>query len=289
MGWPEPIFVDSGNGYHLLFRGEGCNVFSDDWRSTLKALAAQFNTPGAKVDTSVYNPSRISRLPGTWNRKGENSSERPHRQAYAISHPDSFEVLPDHMIYSLAGRENDVPNFDDEEILLTGHAVSLVGLTPATSYLVEQSPSEEGQALVPRRVSDYDRPKRQSFNMRELLIDEAGTRKLIAEFPEQLPLFRVSHDGPNTFFALTACPFAGRPHRDQLLGHGKTTLMLRPDSIGFSCSSDECHNHSFSDLLRLLHEQTGRRPSMKIWGEPDLEPMIKLWGGVVDVTPGEED
>jgi hypothetical protein len=102
-------------------------------------------------------------------------------------------------------------------------------------------------------------------------------------------LFRVSQDGPNTFFALTACPFAGRPHRDQLVGRGKTTLMLRPDSIGFSCFSDECHDHSFSDLLRLLHEQTGRHPSMKIWGEPDLEPMIKRWGGVVDVTQSEED
>jgi hypothetical protein len=47
--------------------------------------------------------------------------------------------------------------------------------------------------------------------------------------------------------------------------------------------------HTFGDLLRLLYEQTGRRPSMKIWGEPDLEPVIKRWGGVIDVTLSEEE
>jgi len=286
MGWPQPIFVDSGNGYHLLFRGEGYNAYSADWCYTLKALAAQFNTPGAKVDTSVYNPSRISRLPGTWNRKGDDSPERPHRLAHAVFYPDSFEVLPDHMIYNLATMANDTSNFDDEDSLLSGQA-------PGIDCPAGRSEPEGRQALWQAsgldRVSYYDRTRRQSFNSRELLLHEAGVRQLIEEFPEQLTLFGESHDGPITFFALTACPFVGRPHRDQLVGRGKTTLMLRPDSIGFSCFSDECHDRSFSDLLRLLHQQTGRRPSMKIWGEPDLEPMIKRWGGVIDVAQSEDD
>jgi hypothetical protein len=197
------------------------------------------------------------------------------------------------MIYNLAARENDTSNFDDEDGPLTGHTISLAGLMPGIDCPAGQSEPEDRQALSQAsglgRLSDYDRIRRQSFNSRELLIDEAGVRRLIEEFPKQLTLFRVSPDGPDTFFALTACPFIGRPHRDQLVGRGKTTLMLRPDSIGFSCFSDECHDRSFSDLLRLLHKQTGRRPSMKIWGEPDLEPMIKRWGGVVDVAQSEED
>jgi len=50
-------------------------------KGALMALADMFNTSEVKVDTSVFNPSRVWRLYGTWNRKGENTPGRPHRQA----------------------------------------------------------------------------------------------------------------------------------------------------------------------------------------------------------------
>ncbi|MEG9437562.1 hypothetical protein JAO29_15535 [Edaphobacter sp. HDX4] len=98
-----------------------------------------------------------------------------------------------------------------------------------------------------------------------LLIDEGGVHKLIAEYPEQLELSGVSRDGAVIYFALASCPFAGRPHRDQFVGQGKTTILLRPDSIGFKCFSDDCADHTFAELLRHLRDSTGRRPSMSIW------------------------
>jgi AAA domain len=49
-------------------------------KAALKKHSALFNTAGAHVDTSVGNPARILRVPGTLNRKGENTAERPWRE-----------------------------------------------------------------------------------------------------------------------------------------------------------------------------------------------------------------
>ncbi|HZZ77831.1 MAG TPA: hypothetical protein VFE62_04900, partial [Gemmataceae bacterium] len=85
--WPAPIFVDSGNGFHLLYRIE---LPADDGaivKRILQNLATRFSTDKAKIDTSVCNPGRICKLPGTWARKGDHTEERPHRQAKFLEVP----------------------------------------------------------------------------------------------------------------------------------------------------------------------------------------------------------
>jgi hypothetical protein len=88
--WPAPAAIDSGNGYHLYFAlpatGPG------NLAGLLAALSRRFSTPAAKLDTSVYNPSRIVRLPGTLNRKGKPSPDRPHRVCRVVRIPDGFGV-----------------------------------------------------------------------------------------------------------------------------------------------------------------------------------------------------
>jgi hypothetical protein len=92
-GWPEPIIICSGNGYHLLYKADGPIENSIDWRGALRALAARFDTPTVKIDPAVGNLSRILRLAGFYNRKGEATEERPHRLARAISYPPVISVL----------------------------------------------------------------------------------------------------------------------------------------------------------------------------------------------------
>jgi len=78
-GYPDPIVADSGNGFHLLYR---INLPAHDGgivKRILQGLAARFDTPHVKVDQSVYNPSRITKLYGTVTRKGPHTAERPHR------------------------------------------------------------------------------------------------------------------------------------------------------------------------------------------------------------------
>jgi len=51
-----------------------------------------------------------------------------------------------------------------------------------------------------------------------------------------------------------------RAHRDQLVGAGKTVILIDPsqNKVGFNCLSDECEEHTFGGLRKLLEERTGR-------------------------------
>jgi len=94
--FPEPLFCDSGNGYHLLYRLD--DLPNDKNTTTLKkqalqALHKQFGGVGVHIDQVVYNPSRITKLYGTWARKGSDTPERPHRLSSIISAPDPVEVV----------------------------------------------------------------------------------------------------------------------------------------------------------------------------------------------------
>lgn len=80
----KPVRILSGNGVHLYCR---LSDLPNDERSRrschnlLKGLAAKFNTTAIHIDTAVFNASRISKVPGTIARKGQESSDRPYRQA----------------------------------------------------------------------------------------------------------------------------------------------------------------------------------------------------------------
>jgi hypothetical protein len=61
-GWPAPAVADSGNGFHLLYR---IDLPADDGglvQRVLQALAARFDTETVKIDTSVHNPARFTKL-----------------------------------------------------------------------------------------------------------------------------------------------------------------------------------------------------------------------------------
>lgn len=86
-GWSEPIRMMSGNGYHLYYLlGKLPNVEKTKAliEGALYELANRFNNDIVKVDTVVYNASRITKVPGTIARKGLNTAERPHRMAVVL-------------------------------------------------------------------------------------------------------------------------------------------------------------------------------------------------------------
>jgi hypothetical protein len=85
--WPEPIRVMSGNGHHLYYVLP--EVANDDQskqyvQSLLKSLAAEFDNDTVKIDTTVFNASRITKVVGTVARKGLESEGRPYRMARII-------------------------------------------------------------------------------------------------------------------------------------------------------------------------------------------------------------
>ena len=68
----EPITVNSGNGAHIylpldLPNDEASKLLC---QKMLQAMARKYATANVKVDTAVFNASRITKMPGTIARKG---------------------------------------------------------------------------------------------------------------------------------------------------------------------------------------------------------------------------
>jgi hypothetical protein len=83
----EPMSVCSGNGMHIYFplddlpndAGTKANC-----RSFLLSLARQHDTADIKIDTGVYNASRITKVPGTVARKGLETEDREYQMASIV-------------------------------------------------------------------------------------------------------------------------------------------------------------------------------------------------------------
>jgi hypothetical protein len=106
QGWAEPIVMDSGNGYWLLYSidlpndGDAKKLV----HGCLKALAAKFGDERVKIDTTLANASRIGKLPGTLACKGPNTPERPHRLAALMDLPTDLAPVPREKLEGLAGQ-----------------------------------------------------------------------------------------------------------------------------------------------------------------------------------------
>jgi hypothetical protein len=87
--WHDPeaslIKAISGNGAHLLLRLPDLPVEEKNVLLIKRLLSAAkhfLGTDQVDIDQTVYNPSRICKLYGTTARKGDSTSERPHRKSY---------------------------------------------------------------------------------------------------------------------------------------------------------------------------------------------------------------
>ena len=98
-GWPAPILIDSGNGYHARYK---IDLANNDGSlalivAVLKAASAMFSDDRVTIDTSLSNAARIIKLPGTMARKGDSTDARPHRRSEVISAPDYQIVTVEHL------------------------------------------------------------------------------------------------------------------------------------------------------------------------------------------------
>ena len=105
-GWPAPAVADSGNGYHLLYRIDLPNDPAADRLvcGVLRALARRFNSPAVKIDTTVSNAARITKLYGTPTRKGVDAPERPRRPSRLLETPEVMSPVPADLLDGLAAQ-----------------------------------------------------------------------------------------------------------------------------------------------------------------------------------------
>lgn len=106
FGWPDPVVICSGNGWHLIYRIDLPNDAdtTENIRSALCYLAYRFNSGTVKIDTTVFNASRIARLPGTVNRKGPHTDYRPQRRAFFVEVPGQLVAVSRQQLAGLAAR-----------------------------------------------------------------------------------------------------------------------------------------------------------------------------------------
>jgi P4 family phage/plasmid primase-like protien len=116
-GWPAPIVADSGNGYHQLYRVD-LPASDDRIKLCLQALDLRFSDAAVKIDTAVFNASRIVKLYGTKTMKGDDCPAlgRPHRMSRLLQVPDNIESVPVNLLTALA--EDALP--DEEPKPTTG-------------------------------------------------------------------------------------------------------------------------------------------------------------------------
>jgi hypothetical protein len=110
-GWPLPIYADSGNGAHLLYRLPRLTLdrAGELVKPCLQVLAARFTDLTVGVDEKTFNPARICKLYGTLARKGDPMPERPHRRSMILDMPEYLTAVPEEALEQLAA-EVSVPS-----------------------------------------------------------------------------------------------------------------------------------------------------------------------------------
>jgi hypothetical protein len=94
-GFGDPVVADSGNGAHLLYRLDLPNDqhTTDLIQRVLIGIAARCAPDDIDIDLTVYNAARICKLYGTMARKGDSTSDRPHRRSRVLEIPARLEIL----------------------------------------------------------------------------------------------------------------------------------------------------------------------------------------------------
>lgn len=182
-GWPEPIRNDSGNGYHAWYR---IDLPADDGglvERVLKALGARHTDARVKIDTSLFNPSRVIKLYGSLAAKGDATPDRPHRRSRVLSVPPAVQVVSRELLENLA-REAPAPEPPRHEreaaapgrssLVVRAGGVSLADRARAYVFAPSFPDSIEGQNGHGRL-----------YHVASVLVDGFGL-----DYSEAMPIFR---------------------------------------------------------------------------------------------------
>ena len=149
--WPAPFAMLSGNGVHLLYPIDSENVLetSDAIKSFLRCLALKFDNDRVKVDKSVFNASRIWKLPGTLARKGEETEGRCYRPAKIISAGELTQVtleMVKKLVNSLSNSKEE-PKTPIRYEVTTENEVEVARLKSALACISSDVPRGNGTIL----------------------------------------------------------------------------------------------------------------------------------------------
>lgn len=215
MGFPAPVEIDSGNGAQLMYAVDLPGGIDDTiCKSVLQSLQA-VNSPAVDIDETVFNASRIWRLPGSVNCKGDPIPDRPHRRARIIAFPDELQIVPIELLKQAAGIADEKP-FDPAEYQQQAAAGSSAKLS-GINFAAIESPREKENFEITAWIARYC-PE--------------------AEGPEPW------QDGRKWIFPI--CPF-NPDHRNR----SAIITEQANGAIGFTCHHNGCKGKDWRALRKL--------------------------------------
>lgn len=134
-------------------------------KRNLHTLALKYDTDQVKIDKGVFNPGRLVKLPGTFTRKGENTSDRPHRRARILKMPKRAKKVSIAHLEALAAsvsepskeeRPSTVANFMDVNAYAKHYGVQIKKVKPYRGgrlYILKTCPFNENHS--PNKASIF--------------------------------------------------------------------------------------------------------------------------------------
>jgi hypothetical protein len=139
LGFPAESIVlgNSGNGAHVDVRIDLPNNEASTklLQNGLSALDLRFSDGIVHIDQTTYNAARIWKCPGTIARKGDSTTDRPHRAASITAAPTMLRPAPREALERLAAL---APNpVSEPQPSTNGHRPAVWGDLDVERYLIE--------------------------------------------------------------------------------------------------------------------------------------------------------
>ncbi len=225
-GFPPPLYGDSGNGAHLVYKVDMPNdpASEEVIKTLLKTLSYNFDDEKVSVDKAVYKAAQLSKVYGTMARKGENTDEeRPHRRSKIIEAPDCLEVVKEETI----------------------RAVVNSGTKQSVQHN-QKPPFKDGGFLISTQEKRFGTLTKEAV---ENLIKERG-----------LKIQTVSETEKGLMFELVECP-NGNKHTN---GKGGAAVFLTDGILGFKCFHNACEGQTAKDIFPKATTPTEKKATKTI-------------------------
>ncbi len=267
-GGSQPAIVDTGNGFQLSFAIEEPADDSDLVKRCLHAFDALHSTRQAKVDTTCCNASRIVRLAGTLNRKGDSTADRPHRMARLIGAPASMSPLSHALLVQLASEAPAPP--------MPASRTAGSSRTPSPASRVSSVPLASTQGSPAPLARGFDLCSWLSKHFPE------------AEGPVD---WHAPDGGVGRRWTLPVCPW-NSDHTDSA-----RVVQLASGALSAGCFHDSCVGKGWHDLRALAeghepvspHADLSRSIVAMIQGDDRLLRLFRGQGRCGDGTAGAYD
>ncbi len=217
-GWPRPDVTHTGSGVQPYFRCEHMAWDDDLVPRVLAVIDEKFSDERVNLDRTVSNAARVVRLPGTWNKKGTSTAERPHRRAELVQVGDNRPVARQQM-------EELIAEFPPKKLPTPARATK--GASGAASVFTGSTPlTDDIEAAAARYCR---RAERATFGAN-------GSRPLVAAIRCVMTGLDISPADTASVIARHYLPLCGgHPITDDELQRAVNNVARRPPIIPVGC------------------------------------------------------